>query len=524
MNLTDFYFLCMFALILIIYYIVPKKLQFAVLLVSSIAYYLFSGNGVAILYPVISILVCYCITRGFESLDRKLETISADSQENKELFKQKQKKILRGKAVLLAVGIILLLAVLILLKYLRFSSVAAILVPLGLSYYTFTLIGYVVDVYYSIAAPQKNLFKLMAFGLYFPTLVSGPILQYREVQDSFFAPHKFDYHNFTYGLQRMLWGFFKKLVIAERMGKIVATVFSDPATYGGIYVWFAILCFTFQLYTDFSGLMDIVIGISQCFGITLPENFKTPFFSKSIAEYWRRWHITLGVWMKEYVFYRVLRTGAYTKLQKLLKDKCGKKKGKQLATFIAMFILWLVVGLWHGGNMTYVIGSGLLHWFYIVMEELLEPVFSNLWKKKNIDAHAGWLEKTRIVRTFILVNIGNAFFRSASVKSAIVMFGYGFSKHMAGDFFTGGVFNLGLSWIECTIALVSLIVLWIVSLLQEKIDRGGFTTAVTCVRDLIAAGPTVIRFIIWFALLFYVILLGQYGPGYSAAEFIYQGF
>jgi len=523
MNLTDFYFLCMFALILIIYYIVPKKLQFAVLLVSSIAYYLFSGNGVAILYPVISILMCYCISRGFLSLNHSLELALEDAKDNKELIKELQKKNSRRKSVLLAVGIILLLAVLILLKYLRFSSASDILVPLGLSYYTFTLIGYVVDVYYGIASPQKNLLKLMAFGLYFPTLVSGPIMQYREVEESFFAPHSLDYHNLTYGLQRMLWGFFKKLVIAERMGKIVGTVFGDPATFGGIYVWFAILCFTFQLYTDFSGLMDIVIGISQCFGITVPENFKTPFFSKSISEYWRRWHITLGVWMKEYVFYRVLRTGAYSKLQKKFKDKFGKKRGKQLATFVAMFILWLVVGLWHGGNMTYVIGSGLLHWFYIVMEELLEPVFTNLWKKKNIDVHAKWLERTRIARTFILVNIGNAFFRSASVKSAIVMFGYGFSKSMSKDFFSGGVFNLGLNWIECGIAVASLIILLVVSLLQEKIDNGGYA-AVTCVRDLIATKPVVLRFIIWFALLFYVILLGQYGPGYSAAEFIYQGF
>lgn len=523
MNLTDFYFLCMFALILFIYYIVPGKLQFVVLLVSSIAYYLFSGNGAAVLYPVISVLLCYGISLGFLKLDHKLELISDIKKEDAQLYKVKSGKIMRCRSVLLAAGVILLLAVLILLKYLRFSAVSDILVPLGLSYYTFTLIGYVVDVYYGIAAPQKNLFRLMAFGLYFPTMVSGPIMQYREVQESFFSEHKFDFHNLTYGLERMLWGFFKKLVIAERMGKVVATVFDDPATYGGIYVWFAILCFTFQLYTDFSGLMDIVIGISQCFGITIPENFKTPFFSKSISEYWRRWHITLGVWMKEYVFYRILRTGLYTKLQKKLKNKLGKKWGKQISTFIAMFILWLVVGLWHGGNMTYVIGSGLLHWFYIVMEELLEPVFTKLWKKKNIDVHAKWLERTRIARTFILVNIGNAFFRSASVDAAVSMLGYGFSEHKIKEFFTGGVFGLGLDWIEFGVAAVSLIILLIVSLIQEKIDNGVYA-GVTCIRDLIAGRPVVLRYIIWFALLFYVILLGQYGPGYSAAEFIYQGF
>lgn len=494
MNLTDFYFLCFFALILLIYYIVPGKKQWVVLLLSSIAYYLFAGNGILILYPVLSICLCYACSLLIERADNL-------------------KHLLR-KRIALYVGVILLLSVLILLKYLRFSSVAELLIPLGLSYYTFTLIGYIVDVYNGIACPQKNIFKLLAFGLYFPTLVSGPILKYRELEENFFEKHPFDYKEFTYGLQRMLWGFFKKLVIAERLGIIVSTVYDDPSTYGGAYVWLAILAFTFQLYTDFSGLMDIVLGISECVGIKLPENFNTPFFSKSISEYWRRWHITLGVWFKEYVFYPVLRIPAWGKMQKKLRDKFGKKAGKQLSTFMAMFILWTVVGLWHGGNVTYLIGSGLLHWFYIVMEELLEPPFNKLWNRLGVDIHAKWLEGTRIVRTFILVNIGNAFFRSASLSGAINLFRCGFGIHTFSSFINGGIFELGLDWIEFTVAVFSLLILLTVSIIKQK----------GSVRDQIAAKPIVVRFLIWYALLFYVILLGNYGPGYSAAEFIYQGF
>ncbi len=241
--------------------------------------------------------------------------------------------------------------------------------------------------------------------------------------------------------------------------------------------------------------------------------------------------MTLGGWFKEYVFYRILRMPLYSKLQKALKDKCGKKRGKQFATFIAMFVLWLIIGLWHGGNMTFVIGSGLLHWFYIVMEELLEPVFSRLWAKKNIDVKAKWLEIIGTVRTFVLVNIGNAFFRAASVPAAFALLGYGFSIHALKQFVSGGVFELGLSWIDCGIVVISLMILLIVSSLQYRIENKNLKCMQTeaggniaCVRDLILLCPAYVRFIIWFAFVFYVIILGQYGPGYSAAEFIYQGF
>lgn len=512
MNLTDFYFLCAFALGLIVYYVVPKKAQWAVLLCGSIAYYVCNGNALLILYPILSVVICFVMTMIIGKCDETKAKL---------------------KFSVLITGVVLLLATLIILKYLRFTSIADLLVPLGLSYYTFTLIGYIVDVYYDMAKPQTNLFKLLSFGLYFPALVSGPIMQYREVQESFFAEHEFSYKNLTRGLQRMLWGFFKKLVIAERLGVIVGTIYGDHVTYGGAYVWFGILAFTLQLYTDFSGLMDIVLGISECFGIVLPENFKTPFFAKTITEYWRRWHITLGVWFKEYVFYRILRTKAYTNLQKKLKDKLGKKKGKQISTFMAMFVLWLIIGLWHGGNITYVIGSGLIQWLYIVLEETCEPFFTNIWKKKGIDINATWLNIIRIVRTFILVNIGNAFFRAASFGDAMQLFKAGITGG-SGEKFSTGVLNLGLSWVDYLVLGMSLIILLCVSLSQngllfgKKIAKTGeikvSADTIISMREIISRNPLIVRLLIWFVFFFYVICMGQYGPGYSAAEFIYQGF
>ena len=146
------------------------------------------------------------------------------------------------------------------------------------------------------------------------------------IRDRFFAAHSFDYKQVTQGMQRMLWGFFKILVISERMGLVADTVYGDYNNYPGFYIWIGTIAFAFQLYTNFSGGMDIALGLSQTFGIKLPENFERPFFSKNISEYWRRWHITLGIWMKEYIFYPILRSSFFTKLNKNMRKYVYKRQ------------------------------------------------------------------------------------------------------------------------------------------------------------------------------------------------------
>lgn len=565
MNLTDFCFLCFFILAVILYYLVPRKIQWGVILVGSIAFCLASGHPILILYPLISTILVYAMARLISQPDAK--EAAEDVSEGRSAKSDEVAPKLRAR-VCLIIGIVALIVILVALKYLRFilgfvnenasDALSGLLIPLGLSYYTFTLISYLVDVYNGIAKPETNLLKFMAFGLYAPTFVSGPIMQYRNVSESFYAEHRFDMDTIARGAQRMLWGFCKKLVIAERLSVIVATVYDDPATFCGRYVWLAIICFTLQLYADFSGLMDIVLGISQCFGIVLPENFDTPFFSRSIAELWRRWHMTLGVWFKEYLFYPLLRTRIHTGLQEKLKKaftteatdsseskaaaKKATKRAKRISTYIAMFVLWLTIGLWHGANLTFVIGSGLLQWVYIVLEETFETPFKKLWERIHVDPSNKFLEAVRIVRTFLLFAFSMTFFRAASVGEAIRLLGCGLKsasgaaasaatpttgsvsvsviRDLAAGFSEQGirVMNdvsvLGLSYADLIIVMVSLILLLAVDILKTKCD----------VREAIASRPIVLRFIIWLALLFYVILLGQYGPGYSAAEFIYQGF
>ncbi len=506
---TSFYFLCFYTCILFLYYLIPKKTQWVFLLLTSIAYYLLTGNGALILYPFAGCGVAYAGMR-----------VMAGTEDGR-----------KRRAALVGV-VAALVGILFLLKYVNFviqtaNGIAGLFgiegealrglklaAPLGVSFYTFTLLGYVIDVYNKIAEPQKNFFRLALYGMYFPTVLSGPILRYREDGAQFFKPHPFDYREVTFGLQRMVWGFFKTLVISERMNLVVNTVYDNDMSYGGLSVWIATVCFAFQLYTNFSGSMDIVLGMSQTFGLKLPENFETPFFSKTIPEYWRRWHISLGIWMKEYVFYPLLRTQAFTALGKKLRGRFGKKRGKQLATFSAMFLLWFTVGIWHGGDWKFVIGSGLLHWAYIVCGELLAPVYGKFMEKCHINPKSGWVDGLRILRTFFLANLGFVFFRAESVPAAVRLLKAGACFWKLGIPDGGSVFSLGLDVIEAVIAVVSLLILLTVSLLQRK----------GSVRERIEKKKLPVRFALWYALLFYTILLGYYGPEYNAAEFIYQGF
>ena len=521
MGITSFYFIIFYAVVLILYYLLPKKCQWMVLLAASIVYYLLSGNVLLILYPLFAVTVCsigiWMITEAKEN-----------GQRFREAGKNPEK---RRKAALLFV-ILANVAVLFLLKYINFgiNTVNGIatwfgaengiisglnwLVPLGISYYSLTLIGYAADVYFGIAQSQSNPAKLALYGLFFPTMVSGPILRYREDGEQFYKEHPFDYKQMTRGMQRILWGFFKTLVISERMAVIVNTVYGNYDKYTGFYIWIGTVAFAFQLYTNFSGGMDIALGISQTFGLKLPENFDRPFFAKNISEYWRRWHITFGVWMKEYIFYPVLRSSFLTALSKKMRKKLGKKRGKQITTFAGMFILWFAVGIWHGGDWKYIIGSGLLHWLYIVSGELLDPWFKRVMGKLHINGKSRGMDVFRVIRTFFLVNIGFVFFRASSVGDAFKMLGGALRLGNMRAALSGGLLTLGLDGIEFVIGAVSLLLLLAVSLLQRKGP----------VRDRIAAKALPLRWLLWYALLFYVILLGYYGPGYSAAEFIYQGF
>lgn len=509
MGITSFLFLIFFAVSVLLYYCIPKRCQWVFLLGISVVYFLMAGNPILILYPLATITVAYIGGRFME-----------------------QEKDRKRRFRVLSLVVVCNLGVLVVLKYLNlfvytYNALATrfveqpnllqalrFMVPLGVSFYTLSVLGYVFDVYYEIAPAEKNWAKLFLYGIWFPTMISGPILRFRDIKEELFGKHAFDYKTVTRGLQRILWGFFKVLVISERLSVVVSTVYDDYRTYAGFYIAFATICFSFQLYTNFSGSMDIVIGVSQVFGVTMPENFQTPFFSKSIQEFWRRWHMTLGSWLKDYIFYPLLRTPFFMELPKKLKERFGKKKSRQITTFAAMFILWFTIGLWHGGAWKYIIGSGILQWIYIVGGELLEPVWAKMRTVFRVNKDTKWFSVFQMVRTFLLMSFAFIFFNGDSFSTALAMCRSMVTTWNPQILWDGSLLALGLTAKDWVILILSMVLLWMVSLMQQK----------GSVREWLAGKNIVIRWILLYALLFWVILMGNYGPGYSAAEFIYQGF
>ena len=509
MGITSFMFLLFFAVSVILYYSIPKRCQWPFLLIFSVFYFLVSGNALLILYPLASITVTYF---GAKMIEQEKD--------------RKKRKWGLSLVVVCNLGILIVLKYLNLAVYTynalasRLAETPALLdtlhflIPLGVSFYTLSILSYVFDVYYEIAPAEKNWAKLFLFGMYFPTIISGPIMRYKDMKEQMLGEHAFDYAQVTRGLQRILWGFFKVLVISERLAIVVSTVYDDFETYGGFYIVFATLCFSLQLYSNFSGSMDIVIGVSQVYGITLPENFQTPFFSKTIQEFWRRWHITLGGWLKDYIFYPVLRTEFFMELPGKLKPRFGKKTAKKITTFSAMFILWFAVGLWHGGSWKYIIGSGMIPWIYIVGGELLEPLWVKLRALFRVTKDTKWFAVFQMVRTFLLMSFAFLFFNSAGFFSALSMIRNVLTTWNPWILWDGSLLQLGLELKEWVVLILSLTLLWIISVMQQK----------DSVREWLAKKNIVVRWLLLYALLFWVILMGNYGPGYSAAEFIYQGF
>ena len=517
MSLTSFYFLCFVALVLIAYYTVPllfkKRGQWVVLLTASIIFYLFSTKGdyVQIVFPLIASFTTWGL----------LKLLAKTGEE--EFVKRR---------LILGLELLVLLGILIVFKFYKFMTGGEVAPPAGLSFYTFILLGYFIEVYNGIGVRRDSLLKTTLIGTFFPLTVQGPIIKTREHSDQFFEYHKPDYKNITFGAQRMLWGFFKMLVISQRLKTIVDEIYGNNAQYPGAYIWLGTVCFAFQLYTNFSGGIDIVIGLSQMLGIILPENFTTPFFAKNISEYWRRWHATLGIWMKDNVFYPLLRTKMIMGLGKKLKNVFGKKKGKQITNYVAMFILWFSVGLWHGGAATFVIGSGLLHWAYIVLGEVTLPLFTWLFEKKlHINMQSRFANGFRVVRTFFFVCIGDLFFRAKDIPHALSLLKGSVSAFNPGIFVDGSLLNLGLNIYEWGILLVSMAVLITVSTIQYRMElandgkiTGSRFEGYSNLREYIASKKLVIRWIVYLAFLFAVLLLAEYGPGFNPADSIYDDF
>ncbi len=437
MSITSFGFLVFVTVSLFIYWKLPGKYQWILLLLDSVAFFLLNAATYTIIYLIISIVSVYYASNFFKKTDQ-IDGLS---------YEQKTKK----KKPVLIFAIVLNAGILVVLKYLNlaihtinfisgksFGDVRW-LAPLAVSFYTLQMLSYLLDCYWGIAAPDNNIFRLALFSSYFPQMTSGPISRYSDIGNQLFEYHPFEYKRVTSGMKRIAWGLLKKLAISNRLAVIVNNMWADPETYSGAFIWIAALGFVFQLYTDFSGCMDIVLGVSECFGITLPENFRAPMLSKTIQEFWQRWHITLGSWLRDYIMNPLLKSEGMIDLGDKCKKRFGKKTGKKIPVFLSMLALWLLMGLWHGDSWKYILGEGLWFWVVIVFGQLLEPAFKICKTKLHINQEKLYWKVFQVIRTVAIFTFGMLFFRADSLPDAFYRIGKSF------DMANGSVFKSFIS-------------------------------------------------------------------------------
>lgn len=521
MQFTSVSFLLFAAVLLALYYLIPRKGQWLLLLAASYVFYLWAGTEYLV-FILFTTLSTYGATMLMDRNLGKQEKYLAENKANlsREERKEYKAKVKKGNRVWMLLCIVLNFAILGVCKACLiepFTTLAkggtlfflTLGLPMGISFYMFQSMGYVVDVYRGTAKAERNPFKLALFVSFFPQLVQGPISKFGQVAPAMYAPHKFDGKQVSFGLQRMLWGFFKKLVIADRIAAAVITLRGPE--YTGLSFLLLSIFYAIQIYGDFTGGIDVTIGLAQALGIKLPENFVRPYFSKNIAEYWRRWHISLGEWMKDYIFYPISVSQPMLKLSKSARKKLGNF-GKRLPVYVASIATWFVTGIWHGLSPNFILW-GMLNCFFIVLSEELVPLYARFHGRFHLKEKK-WYGGFEMLRMFMLMNLIRIVDLFPDVGDYFRRIGSLFTTFNFSVLWNGTLMGLGLTALDYGILGGGIAVMFGVSLLQEK--KGS-------VRELLWDKP-LLRYILVFGLLLMILLMGSYGIGYDAGNFIYNQF
>lgn len=528
MSYQSLTFIAFSAIALLLYYICGKKLQLWVLAAANLAFYAFAGLKY-LPFLLVTMVTTFFAGRAigavYEKGDKKLAECT-EAAEKKVIRAASKKKAKRILLLSLAVAI----ALLAVCKYTGFviSNLNSILssfgvkpigmfkviLPLGISFYTFMALSYVLDIYWKRYKAEKNFLLYAVYLSYFPHIVQGPIDRFNEFKEQVSGGIALKYENITYGAQLAIWGFFKKLVIADRIGMFVSEIIDNHKEYSGIWIMLAIIVYSIQIYADFSGCIDIVSGVSQMFGITLRKNFNHPYFSKTMGEFWRRWHISLQEWFKDYIYYPVSASALTKKVKKYFKNKEKKRAEELFASCFPVLVVWLITGIWHGASWIYV-AWGLFHASLLIGSQVFEPLFKKLTAIFKIDTeNFGW-HFWQMLRTFALCCIGRVFFRASGIKNALSLFKKMLLELNPTSLFSAEIVDkIGFGAENMVISLLAIATLWVVDMLQEKM----------CVRETLAKQNLIFRWAIIFVGLFAIIILGIYGPGYNASSFIYEQF
>ena len=501
-------FLIFVGIAVIGYYLIPKRFQWIWLLIFSYIYY--ASSGIKILF---FLLYTTITTYG---TGRLLDRVNHKELPRNEA-KSRKRRILIG-CLLLNFG---MLAV---LKYTNFAienvnaifhagiSFQKLILPIGISFYTFQSMGYIIDVYWGKYEAEKNPFRFALFVSFFPQLLQGPIGRFDRLARQLYEQHSFDLLKAQYALQLMLWGFFKKLVLADRAAVVVNQVFQNYTQYSGVTNIVAVLMYSIQLYMDFSGGMDVVMGVAALFGVELDQNFKRPYFATSITDFWHRWHITLGTWMKDYIFYPVSLSKWMGKFGKWSKKAFGKKTGRVVPICVANIIVFLVVGIWHGAAWKY-IAYGLYNGLIIAVSSLLAPLYRKGFEKFHINPKSGAWHVVQILRTFLLVNISWYFDMAVSLSAAFAMMKSTVTGFSLATLTDGSLMMLGLDKLDYMILAMGCRVVFLISFLKER----GIQ-----IRESLGRKPLVIRWAVYGMLVFGIPMFGYVMT--TTGGFIYAQF
>ena len=522
------YVVAFLPLVIVLYSIVPKKGRWAVLLIASyVFFWLFSTK--LIVFILASTVVTYLLGRKLESVlaQRSVAVKAVERPERKAVKARYLHKMRRW----LALGVVANFAMLIGLKYLVFfgevgasllalfgvsvdAAVPYIGVPIGISFYTLMAASYLFDVYHEKTQADHNLARIALFLSFFPQIMEGPICRYDQTAYALFEGNPVKADNLYKGVLRIVWGFTKKLVIADRLNLVVQPVFADYANYDGGVVALVAVLYTIQLYCDFSGCIDMCIGTGRILGVKIPENFRHPFFSRTASEFWQRWHITLGTWLRDYIFYPVSLSKPLKTMNKAARSRIGNRFGPLLVGSITLFCVWFTNGLWHGAGSQYLF-FGMYYFVLITLGGFVDVLMVQFSEKTGLNRQSKGYHAFQIARTLVAIFVGELFFRAEGMDAGLAMFGTMVGNFTLESFFNGTVLGIGMDVADFAIAALFLVVMLVVAIVEE---RG------TVVSDWLWDKGVLARWVPMLALLFFVIIFGSYGSGALPLDPIYAQF
>ena len=496
-------YLIFFPAITLAYFAIPNlRLRNLVLLAGSYYFYMCWDARFIVL-----MLGCTGITY----LDALFIDISRRETEKKV---PKEKRRTGRMTLYTAVTIVFTLAVVAFFKYANFLTESLvslfglvgvqvtipkmnITLPVGISFFTFQSLSYVIDVYRGKTEAEHDFLTYALFVSFFPQLVAGPIERSGNLLRQFHVRQRFSTDRAAKGAMLMLWGYFMKIVVADRVAVIVDQVYTYHGSYEGVIPIFATVLFAIQIYCDFNGYTTIAIGSAQVMGFELMENFQEPYLATSVADFWRRWHISLTSWFRDYVYFP------------LGGSRCARWK-----KYRNILIVFLISGLWHGAAWTFVIWGG-LNGLMQVIGDILKPAREKALKKMGIREDSLGQKLIRILITFVLVDIAWVFFRAPDLATAWSVLKSSLTVWNPWVLFDGTLYSLGLERIDFWVMVASILVLAGVDILHSRGVR---------IREKVAGWPLVIRWGLIYLMVFWILLFGIYGPAYDAASFIYFQF